>query len=226
MYEREAKTIAAKKLGMLLAGLVILMASVVMPAGATEVQGKAQFVGKEGEIILALKIDTPKGRYFINLLGGSDGPVVIPVESSITGAIQVGARLQGEDMVRVVLHSVVDDMTIQPIGAYELALPDDMDFVHNNWANWFQGVPLKENPPKLASQQGTQIDLDDLKALELDGWSMVVTTFPQFLKSDCGCCYCGALSCCPRTGECLQCGGCGTCCCIIDEPPGGPENPM
>ncbi|MCP4661830.1 MAG: hypothetical protein GY856_41030 [bacterium] len=178
----------------------------------------------EGEIILALQITTPKGTFFIDLLGGSDGPVVIPVESALTGAIQVTTRLQKEDMLRVVLHSVVDDLTIQPIGAYKLSLPDDMDFVNRNWADWFQGEPIKEDLPKSGSQQGAEIPLRKLKALELDGWSMVVTTFPQLFQSDCGCCGCGSLSCCPRSGESVACGHCGTCGCTGSGLPGDSEN--
>lgn len=37
--------------------------------------------------------------------------------------------------------------------------------------------------------------------------------FPQNGGGECGCAGCGTLQCCPNSGKCMSCGGCGQACC-------------
>jgi hypothetical protein len=105
----------------------------------------------------------------------------------------------------VTIHSVVDDLTIVPLGQYYLEMPREF------------GLHEKSLSTELITRsRWDAVALYELETLGLHYWSTrlaILRPSLNKLEANCGCCSCGGLYCCPTAGECLGCGGCGNCCC-------------
>ncbi len=184
---------------------LLCLLCLALPAGAMASEIEDAF--EQG---VALEITRPGGRIYMDLLSQSDGPARIPLRKAATPALQISTSFLEDGRLRVVIHSVADEETIQLLATHDLAFPEAA-WRANRLA--MRGNLTAADLATLAEQLTEKVYLSELSSLGLEGWSMQLAV-PALTRDNCACCSCGSsLYCCPNAGFCLGCGNCGDCCC-------------
>lgn len=179
--------------GLLVAGFALAETPTLTPTMSTR-----PFPNDTG---LTLRFTTPAGRMYLKLIRDSIGPAELPVKDARVSALQISTTFEADNVLRVGIRGVGEDLVIYPISSHTFELPAD-------------ATAFLDATSRQALDAAQLVELGELTSLGLEGWTVQLSGPPPENNAEtCGCCSCGSLACCPNSGQCLSCNPCGSCCC-------------